>query len=67
VDEDTERCSFAAELATQVMENGFSLLDAPVRRVCAANSPIPGGYMEQHVLPSQEKIKSAIQQVVAGN
>jgi len=67
VDEDTERCSFAAELATQVMEHGFSLLDAPVRRVCAANSPIAGGYMEQHVLPSQEKIKAAIQQVVAGN
>jgi pyruvate dehydrogenase E1 component beta subunit len=66
VDEDTGRCSFAAEVATLVMEHGFSLLDAPVRRVCATNTPIAGGYMEAHVLPSQEKIKSAVQQAVAG-
>jgi pyruvate/2-oxoglutarate/acetoin dehydrogenase E1 component len=65
VDEDTERCGFGAELSALVMEKGFDFLDAPVARVCAANSPIPGGYMEQYVLPSPAKIKAAIEQVMA--
>ena len=65
VDEDTERCGFAAELGFQIMERGFDLLDTPVKRVCAANYPIPGGYMEQHVLPSAKKVKAAIEAVMA--
>ena len=65
VDEDTDRCGFGAELSALVMEKGFDFLDAPVARVCAANSPIPGGYMEQYVLPNPAKIKAAIEHVVA--
>jgi pyruvate dehydrogenase E1 component beta subunit len=65
VDEDTERCSFAAELGFQIIEHGFDLLDAPIQRVCAANYPIAGGFLEQHVLPSRAKIKAAIQEVIA--
>ena len=64
-DEDTERCSFAAELGFQVIEQGFDLLDAPIQRVCAANYPIAGGYMEQYVLPGKAKIRAAIEKVVA--
>jgi pyruvate dehydrogenase E1 component beta subunit len=63
VDEDTERCSFAAELGFQINELGFDLLDAPIERVCARNMPIAGGFMEQHVLPSRDKIKQAIRNV----
>jgi pyruvate dehydrogenase E1 component beta subunit len=65
VDEDTERCGFAGELCAQVIDQGFDLLDAPIKRVCARNYPIPGGYMEAHVLPNTEKIKAAIEEVVA--
>ena len=65
VDEDTERCGFAAELGFQVMEHGFDLLDAPIKRVCAANYPIPGGFLEPHVLPGPEWIKAAIEEVVS--
>jgi len=65
VDEDTERCGFAAELTTQVVEHAFDDLDAPVKRVCAANFPIPGGAMEQYVLPNREQIKSAIMELVS--
>jgi pyruvate dehydrogenase E1 component beta subunit len=65
VDEDTERCGFAGELAAQIIDNGFDLLDAPIKRVCAKNFPIPGGYLEQHVLPQPEWIKTAIQEVIA--
>jgi pyruvate dehydrogenase E1 component beta subunit len=65
VDEDTERCGFAGELCAQVIDQGFDLLDAPVKRVCALNYPIPGGYMEAHILPNPEKIKKAVEEVVA--
>ena len=65
VDEDTERCGFGAELTAQIMEKGFDLLDAPVKRVCAANYPIPGAFLEQCALPGPEQIKAAIQEVIA--
>jgi pyruvate/2-oxoglutarate/acetoin dehydrogenase E1 component len=65
VDEDTERCGFAAELGMQIVEHGFDLLDAPIQRVCAGNYPIAGGFMEQHILPSRDKIKAAILETVA--
>jgi acetoin:2,6-dichlorophenolindophenol oxidoreductase subunit beta len=63
-DEDTERCGFAAELGFQVMEKAFDSLDAPIKRVCSPNYPIPGGYMEAAYLPNPEKISAAIQEVV---
>jgi pyruvate/2-oxoglutarate/acetoin dehydrogenase E1 component len=65
VDEDTERCGFAAELGFQVMEQGFDLLDTPIRRVCAANVPIAGGLMEQHVLPGAARLTAAIEVVTS--
>jgi pyruvate dehydrogenase E1 component beta subunit len=65
VDEDTERCGFAGELGMQVMEHAFFKLDAPVKRVCAANCPIPGGTLENHVLPRPEKVVAAIEEVMA--
>jgi pyruvate dehydrogenase E1 component beta subunit len=65
VDEDTERCGFGAELSAQVMEQGFDLLDAPVQRVCSANYPIAGGYVEQYLLPDPARIRSAIEKVMA--
>jgi acetoin:2,6-dichlorophenolindophenol oxidoreductase subunit beta len=63
-DEDTERCGFAAELGFQVMEKAFDLLDAPIKRVCSPNYPIPGGYMEAVYLPNPAKISAAIKEVV---
>jgi acetoin:2,6-dichlorophenolindophenol oxidoreductase subunit beta len=66
VDEDTERCGFAAELGFQVMEKAFDLLDAPIKRVCSPNYPIPGGYLEAAYLPNPEKLSAAIQEVVGG-
>ena len=62
-DEDTERCGFAGELGFQIMEKAFDSLDAPVKRVCAANYPIAGGYIEQHILPNVQKIIAAIKEV----
>jgi pyruvate/2-oxoglutarate/acetoin dehydrogenase E1 component len=63
-DEDKERCGFAAELGFQVMENAFDSLDAPIKRVCSLNYPIPGGYMEAEYLPNPEKLALAIKEVM---
>lgn len=65
VDEDTERCGFAGELMAQVVEKGFDLLDAPMIRVCNRNLPLPGGYLEQLVLPSVDRVIAAIREVAA--
>ena len=63
-DEDTERCGFAAELGFQVMEKAFDLLDAPIKRVCSPNYPIPGGYVEAAYLPNPDKIAAAVKEVM---
>ncbi len=65
VDEDTERCGVAAELGQQIMERAFDYLDAPVKRVCAANMPIPGAAMEKFAIPQLDQVVSAIKSVVA--
>jgi pyruvate dehydrogenase E1 component beta subunit len=46
------------------MERGFEYLDAPVKRVCAANYPIAGGHMEDYILPQRQQIVNAIESVV---
>lgn len=65
VDEDTLRCSVATEIAMQIMENAFSSLKAPIKRVGAANYPVPGGpFLEELVLPSTKGIADAIESVL---
>jgi len=64
VDEDTLRCSVSAEIGMQIMEKAFDSLDAPIQRVGAANLPIAGAFMEQHVLPQPKDIVTAIEAVM---
>ena len=63
VDEDFERGGFAAEVSAQVMEHGYDLLDAPVKRVCHPNIPIPGGYIDVYTMPTLERIEEAVRDV----
>ncbi|MBW7902896.1 MAG: transketolase [Rhodocyclaceae bacterium] len=63
VDEDFERGGFAAEVSAQVMEHGYDLLDAPVRRVCHPNIPVPGGYIDVYTMPTSERIEEAVREV----
>jgi pyruvate dehydrogenase E1 component beta subunit len=65
VDEDWESGSWASTISARVMEQGFDLLDAPVLRVCSPNMPVPGGYMEEYVIPTADKIEAAIRKVCA--
>lgn len=64
MDEDTEKCGFAGELGFQVMEHAFDSLDAPIKRVCAKNYPIPGGYIEEQIIPNAAWLKTAIQELM---
>ncbi len=64
VDEERERCGFAAELAAQVIDKGFDLLDAPIKRVCSKNYPLPAGPLEMDVIPQAKDIKLAIESVM---
>lgn len=63
VDEDFERAGFAAEVSALVMEHGYDLLDAPVKRVCHPNIPIPGGYIDAYTMPTLERVEAAIRDV----
>jgi pyruvate dehydrogenase E1 component beta subunit len=64
VDEDFERGGFAAEVTAQVMEHGYDLLDAPVKRVCHPNFAVPGGYIDAYSMPTPERIEAAVRELV---
>jgi len=64
VDEDTERCGFAAELGFKIQHKAFDMLKAPIQRVCAGNYPIAGGYLEEHILPRRDQIRAAIEEAL---
>jgi 2-oxoisovalerate dehydrogenase E1 component len=60
VDEDFSPCGAGAEIAAQVMEQGFYELDAPVRRVNGLF--VPGPYsppLEAAVVPDAQRITEA--------
>jgi len=65
VDEDYNRCGFAAEVAAIVADEAFDYLDAPVKRVATPNVPIPfAPILEKHVLPDEVKIVRAVKEIV---
>jgi pyruvate dehydrogenase E1 component beta subunit len=56
------RSGFGAEVAATVMERGFDLLDAPVVRVGALNTPIPfSPPLEDYVLPTAQRVVDAVE------
>jgi pyruvate dehydrogenase E1 component beta subunit len=60
VDEDTLRCGPGAEIGMQIMESAFDYLDAPIKRIGAANLPIAAAYLEKFILPQPQQIANAI-------
>ena len=54
-----------AEIAARVMELGFDSLEAPVARVTGWDAPYPPASLEQHYLPSVERIVEAVRATVA--
>jgi pyruvate dehydrogenase E1 component beta subunit len=59
-DEGWRSGSLSAEIAAQVSEQLFYELEAPIRRVCTAEVPIPyAKHLEDAALPSAARIADA--------
>jgi pyruvate/2-oxoglutarate/acetoin dehydrogenase E1 component len=64
--EATRTCGVGAEVAAIVTEEAFEDLDAPVRRLTAADVPIPfSPPLEQRVLPQLDDMKEACRELLA--
>ena len=64
VDEDVLRCGVTAEIGMQILEKVPNLLASQIKRVAAANIPIPAGYLEGFVLPQPQDIADAVGDVL---
>lgn len=61
VHEAVRTAGFGAEIAAIVADEGFDLLDAPIKRVTAPDTPVPfSPTLEDAYLPNAEKIKAAV-------
>jgi pyruvate dehydrogenase E1 component beta subunit len=64
-DEGMSRCGVAAEIGMQIMEQAGKDLKAPIRRIAAANVPVPASPpLEKAVLPQPEWIAAAVQEIM---
>lgn len=65
VSEDCRTAGVAAEIAAVVAEEALDYLDAPVKRVCELDTPIPfSPPLEQYVIPNEKRIAKAIKEVM---
>jgi len=65
IDEGWKTGSLAGEISAQIMESAFFELDAPVRRVCSAEVPIPyAGHMEDAALPQVSTIVNCVREMM---
>ncbi len=65
VHEDNYTCGWGAQVASYVAENAIYLLDAPIGRVAALDTPIPfSPPLENYVIPSTAKIADAARKLM---
>src|SRR6266851_992094 len=55
---------FGAEIVATIQQEAFGLLDAPIRRVAARDTPYPPGALEDHFLPTVRRIVAATRATV---
>jgi pyruvate/2-oxoglutarate/acetoin dehydrogenase E1 component len=63
VDESWDSRSTASQIAAEVVDLGFDMLDAPIKRVTIPDIPLPGGHMEPYVAPNPDAIEAAVRDV----
>lgn len=64
-DEEVKRAGCSAEIAALIAEECFDALDAPVKRVAAANVPMPfSPELEKLVVPKAENLVAAVRQLL---
>ncbi len=56
--------TLSPEIAAIVAEEAFDLLDAPIKRVCAPDTPIPfSPTLEKAWMPDEEKLIKAVTEI----
>ena len=66
VEENPHQGGWGATVVSIVVDEGFQLLDAPVKRVAAANVPLPfADAHEDAVIPTVDKVIAAVKSVVS--
>ncbi len=65
MDEEPKTGSAAAEIAALVADEAFDYLDAPIKRVCAPDTPIPfSPPLEQYWMPKEADLIKAINEIM---
>lgn len=64
VHEHPTRGGISGEIAAVICEQCFDKLKAPVKRLGAANTPLPFGMAEQYCLPDKDRIARAVRELV---
>jgi len=66
VEENPYQGGWGATVVSIVADEGFETLDAPIRRVAAANVPLPfADALEEQVIPSVDKVVATVRGLVA--
>lgn len=66
VTDDFRTAGMSAEIAAQIYEHGFDYLDAPIKRITAAEVPLPyAKNLERMAMPSKEDVKAGILELVS--
>jgi pyruvate/2-oxoglutarate/acetoin dehydrogenase E1 component len=64
--EDTRTAGFGAEIAATVAEEAFELLDAPILRVAAPDTPVPfSPPLEKAFIPQVDDVLRAIDRLAS--
>jgi len=65
MDEEPKTGSAASEISAMVAEEAFDFLDAPIKRVCAPDTPIPfSPVMEKFWMPDEENLIKAVTEIM---
>ncbi|UCB45369.1 MAG: alpha-ketoacid dehydrogenase subunit beta [Spirochaetota bacterium] len=65
IDEEPKTGSAASEISAVVAEEAMEYLDAPIKRVCAPNTPVPfSPVLEKFWMPDEEKLIKAINSIM---
>jgi 2-oxoisovalerate dehydrogenase E1 component len=64
--ESTRRAAFGAELTVELRESGFTLLDAPIRRVAAEDLPVPNAKpLEGEIFSATARLRPTVEELLA--
>jgi pyruvate/2-oxoglutarate/acetoin dehydrogenase E1 component len=65
MDEEPKTGSAAAEIAALVVDEAFDYLDAPIKRVCAPDTPVPfSPVLEKFWMPDEDRLIKAIDEIM---